>query len=148
MNGQIQKIETGVRASSKDLQVVSTKIALNYRINKDKANWIYQNLGIDFGNTIIAPAIQESVKSVTAQFTAEELITKRGEVSKSITESLSLRLSANSLLLDNVDIMDFDFSKAFNHAIEVKQVAEQKSLTAKNDLVRIQVEALQAKAKA
>lgn len=148
LNTRIQKIEAGASASSKDLQIVTSKVALNFQLDSSKANTIFQNLGKDYQETIIAPTIQESVKSATAQYTAEQLITKRPEVKESIYKSIKERLKKNNIIVTEFSIVDFSFSREFNRAIEEKQVAEQAALRAKNDLDRIKIEATQVEAKA
>jgi len=83
-----QKVETSSESSTKDLQTVQVSIAVNYNVNKDTANLLYQEVGVDYASIIIQPAILESIKSSMAQYTAEELITKRAEVSNKIQETL------------------------------------------------------------
>ncbi len=73
---QVQKTESEAAAASMDLQDVSSKVALNYHIVPNKANSVYQTIGVSFKERIIDPAVQEVVKAVTAKYTAEELITK------------------------------------------------------------------------
>ena len=148
INVRVQKIEADATASSKDLQNVTSKVALNFYLSKEKANTIFQELGLEYRITIIEPAIQESIKSATAAYTAEELITKRPEVKKDVFESIRDRLEKNNIIVTDFSIIDFNFTDEFNKAIEKKQIAEQLALTAKNDLNRIQTEAQQALAKA
>jgi prohibitin 2 len=148
MNVRIQKIEADATASSKDLQNVTSKVALNYQLASEKAHIIYRNLGLDYAASIIHPTIQESVKSATAKFTAEELITKRSQVKDDVYQYIKKRLSANNILVTDFSIVDFSFSPEFNKAIEAKEVAKQKAITAKNDLERIKAEADQAIAQA
>ncbi len=143
MDVQIQKSETDASASSKDLQIVHSRIALNYHITPDKAWVIYQDVGVEFKQRLIDPAVQEAVKAATAQFTAEELITRRAEVSTQIKGILSERLVARNILVDEFNIVDFTFSAVFNEAIESKQTAEQSALKAERDLERIKIEAEQ-----
>jgi regulator of protease activity HflC (stomatin/prohibitin superfamily) len=106
-------------------------------------NVIYQEIGLFFKERIIDPAVQEAVKAVTAQFTAEELITRRSEVKEQIRESLAKRLLVFNIIVDDFNIVDFSFSREFNAAIEAKQTAEQQALKAKRDLDRIKIEAEQ-----
>ncbi|MEN0110093.1 MAG: SPFH domain-containing protein [Planctomycetota bacterium] len=148
LDARVQKVQYEATASSKDLQNVSSKVAVNFRINPDEAGWIYDNLGLQYALTIVEPAIQESVKAATAEYTAEELITKRAEVSEKIRGRLTERLVASNLLIEAFSIIDFSFSDEFNRAIELKQIAEQSALTATNDLRRIEIEAQQALAEA
>lgn len=140
MDVKIQKDEIPASAASKDLQVVTSKIALNYHLAPDSVNHIWQNVGRDYNSRIIAPAIQEAVKAVTARFTAEELITKREQVKEEIKANLSERLMERAIIVDEFNIIDFDFSKAFNDAIEQKVTAEQLKLKAERDLERIVIE--------
>ena len=143
MDVKIQKSETDASASSKDLQTVHSRIAINYHITPDQASAIYQDVGLSFKERLIDPAVQEAVKATTAQFTAEELITRRAEVSAQIKGSLADRLLAHNILVDEFNIVDFTFSDVFNVAIESKQTAEQAALKAQRDLERIKIEAEQ-----
>lgn len=145
---KVQKSLTDASASSKDLQIVQSTVALNYHIEPDKAYRVYQNLGIHFKERIIDPAVEEVVKAVTARFTAEELITKRPTVSSAMKEGLKIRLIEHNIIVDEFSIVNFSFSKLFMEAIEEKQTAEQKALKAKRDLDRIKIEAEQKVANA
>lgn len=143
MDVKVQKVETDAAAASSDLQDISTRVALNYHVVPDKANIVYQNIGVHFGERIIDPAIQEVVKAVTAKYTAEELITKRAVVGETMRLALAERLVVNNIAVDAFSIMTFSFSKVFTEAIESKQTAEQLALKAKRDLDRIKIEAEQ-----
>ena len=145
---KIQKDEMPASASSKDLQIVTSIIALNYHLDPNGVNKIWQEVGRNYNSRIIAPSIQEAVKSVTAKFTAEELITKREEVKDQIKLNLSERLSSRFIIVDEFNIIDFSFSSAFNEAIEAKVTAEQLKLKADRDLERIKIEADQKVAEA
>lgn len=147
---RVHKMEASATASSKDLQVVSTKIALNYRLDASRVVEIFRNIGtrVVVESTIIDPALQESLKKATAQYTAEELITKRQQVKETLGESIKLTLAKSDILVTELSITDFQFDAQYQQAVESKQVAEQRALTARNDLARIRVEAEQAEAKA
>lgn len=140
MDVKIQKDEVPASASSKDLQVVTSKIALNYHLDPGTVNKVWQEVGKNYNTRIIAPSIQEGVKAVTAKFTAEELITKREEVKEQIKANLTNRLFERSIIVDEFNIIDFEFSPAFNEAIEAKVKAEQLKLKADRDLERIKIE--------
>ena len=140
MDVKIQKDEIPASASSKDLQVVTSKIALNYHLDPKAVNKIWQEVGKNYNTRIIAPSIQEGVKAVTARFTAEELITKREGVKEQIKSNLTSRLLEHAILVDEFNIIDFEFSAAFNEAIEAKVKAEQLKLKADRDLERIKIE--------
>ena len=143
MDVKIQKAITDAAAASSDLQDVDLSVALNYHIIPDKANVVYQTIGIAFKERIIDPAIQEVMKAVTARYTAEELITKRPAVSSQMQEALSERLLKSNIAVDAFSIVSFSFSQTFTDAIEAKQTAEQNALKARRDLDRVKVEAEQ-----
>src|SRR5919108_3127646 len=148
MEVRTQKIVESATSASKDLQDVSTQVALNYHLNPDKAQVVYKQLGYDYANRVIVPAIQESVKQVTARFNAEELITNRETVKSQIEEQIKARLAAYNIIADAVSITDFQFSDQFRSAVEAKVAAQQRALQAQNELRRIQIEAQQNEAKA
>jgi prohibitin 2 len=133
------KFQAEATAASNDLQEVQTVIALNYHIDPGDSNVIYQQLGADYAERIIAPTIQESVKASVAKFNAEELITKRETAKAVIAATIRNTLSARNLVVETVFITDFQFSQAFANQIEQKVVAFQKYLTEQNNLKSIQV---------
>mgnify|MGYP001944801151 CR=1 FL=1 len=143
MDVKIQKVITDAASASSDLQDVDLSVALNYHIIPDKANLVYQTIGIQFKERIIDPAIQEVMKAVSARYTAEELITKRPAVSTEMQDALTARLLNSNISVDAFFIVSFSFSQTFTDAIEAKQMAEQNALKAKRDLDRIKVEAQQ-----
>ncbi len=143
MDVRIQKAQTDTKAASKDLQTVSSTIAINYHVDPDKVNRVYQKIGRFYKEKVIDPMVQESVKHATAQFTAEELITRRSEVRDLIKKNLTERLRPFNIIVDEFNIVDFSFSRSFDAAIEAKQTAEQQALKAQRDLERIKIEAEQ-----
>jgi len=143
MDVTIQKEEKGTSASSKDLQIVSTKVAVNYHLDPLHVNWIYQNLRHEANVRIVAPSIEESIKKTTAKYTAEQLITHREKVKDDLRETISSLLAKSHIMVDDVFMTDFNFSPEFNAAIEAKVTAEQKALQAKNVLEQRKYEAEQ-----
>ncbi|MFC1769571.1 prohibitin family protein [Nitrospirota bacterium] len=143
MDVTIQKSQTEAVAASSDIQETSSVIALNYHIDPDKANWVYQNLRHQVKSRIIDPAVQEVVKAVTARYNAVDLITKRAKVGQDIKEELRARLLKSNIIVDEFSIIDFQFGEQFSRAIESKQTAEQLALKAARDLDRITIEAEQ-----
>lgn len=139
----IQKGEGDGEAASKDLQIVHTKIAINYHVRPDAVVSVYRDLGNEPGERIIAPSVQEAVKAVTARFTAEELISRRSQVRDEIILALKERMARHGLAVDEFSIVNFNFSKTFNEAIEAKTTADQLKMKAERDLQRIDVEAKQ-----
>ncbi len=144
MDVKVLKYDTKASSASQDLQTVSTEVTLNYHINPETVPEIYRNIGVNYQDKIIQPAVQEVVKAVTAQFTAEQLITQRPVVKDKIDQALNERLLKSNIIVDTISITNFDFSESFNQAIEAKVTAEQNALAAKNKLEQVKYEAEQA----
>jgi regulator of protease activity HflC (stomatin/prohibitin superfamily) len=139
MEVRTQKFQAEASAASKDLQEVQTVIALNYRIDPQQVNKIYQLLGVNYADRVISPTIQESVKASVAKFNAEELITKRETAKGVIADAIRSTLASNNIAAQNVFITDFKFSQSFADQIEQKVVAFQKYLTEQYNLKTVQV---------
>jgi regulator of protease activity HflC (stomatin/prohibitin superfamily) len=124
---RVQKQESSAEASSKDLQDVFTDVALNWHIIPEEANAIYQQIGNEnlVIEKIINPAVEEVLKAVMAQYTAEEIITKRGQVKAGVDDSLTTRLANYHIGVDDISLVHVHFSKRFSDAVEAKQIAEQ-----------------------
>ena len=142
------KYTKSTTSASQDLQTVSTEITVNYHPEPNSVNYLYKEVGLDYENRIIQPTVEEVVKQVTANYNAEELITKRPQVKQDIEAEISARLADFNITTEIVSITDFQFSILFAQAIEAKVEAEQRALQAENDLKRIEVEARQFEAQA
>ena len=136
-------IDANISGVSKDLQNVSTSIALNYHPDPALVNILYQEIGPDFERRIINPAVQEVPKAITAEYRAEDLITQRETVKSAIVIRLTARLAEKGIIVDDVSLTNFEFSEIFAAAIENKVKAEQEAQEAENKLIRIEVEARQ-----
>jgi regulator of protease activity HflC (stomatin/prohibitin superfamily) len=142
------KYASDARSASRDLQTVETTVTVNYHPDKESVHILYRDLGLDYESRVIQPAIEETVKQVTAKYNAEELITKRPLVKEDIEVAIIERLNQFEVITDVISITDFEFSPLFAQAIESKVEAEQNALRAENDLRRIEVEARQIEANA
>jgi len=131
---RIQLEEYDVSAFSSDAQVVQTQVALNFRIDPQKAPEIYKNIGKNYQYIIIAPIIQETVKANTAKYPLDDLVKKRGEVKNAITVALIQTLESKGIIVTEVALTNFEFSPEVQAAIEDKQVAAQDALAAENRL--------------
>jgi len=137
------KFVKSTSSASQDLQTVSTEVTVNYHPSYESVHFLYKEVGLDYENRVIQPAIEEVVKQVTANYNAEELITKRPLVKSDIETEIGKRLGDFNIITEVVSITDFQFSALFASAIESKVEAEQKAFRAENDLKRIEVEAQQ-----
>jgi len=138
-----QKAESPATAGTHDLQSVKTEVSVNYHLRADALIDTLTRVGPNIEGKIIDPRIQEVVKAVVAKFSAENLLVQREMVKSQIEEGLRNQLAEYNVVLEGIQITNFNFSQQFDHAIEAKQTAEQAALKAKNDLERIKVEAEQ-----
>ena len=141
LNIRVQKTEVTTNSSSKDLQDVDMSLVVNYRIDKEKSINLYKTVGKNYEIIILEPAIEEEIKAVTSRYTAEELITQRSKVSEEAKQELDKKVSKYGIIINEFNITNFKFSEEFSKAIEEKQVAEQKVLTAKQELEKERIEA-------
>ena len=144
MEIRVQKEEQDVTAATRDMQDVNAKLALNFALDNETALKVYKELGKDYKARVIIPALQESFKAAASEYSAQELITERTAIKIKSMEVIKSRLEKYGIRVVDLNIVNFSFSAAFNQAIESKQVAVQQAEKAKQDLVRIQVEAEQA----
>ncbi|MEN6373029.1 MAG: prohibitin family protein [Armatimonadota bacterium] len=142
MEVRTQKESSEATAASKDLQIVTTSLALNFHIDSKKAGDLYRNIGTNYKDRIIDPAVQESIKMVTARYTAEQLIKSRAAVKAEVEEDITRRLRAYDLIVEpaGLSITNFNFSPEFNAAIESKQVAQQEAEKQKYILQKAELE--------
>jgi regulator of protease activity HflC (stomatin/prohibitin superfamily) len=133
MDNRVQKSTQDMSCFSSDIQEVSMTYTVNYQISKQDAMTIYKTIGIGYYDTVIAPCITESVKIVTAQYTAEDLVSSRSLMASQIEEVLSQKLAAYNIELVGASIENMDFTDAFTDAVEAKQVAEQNKLRAETE---------------
>jgi regulator of protease activity HflC (stomatin/prohibitin superfamily) len=124
-----QKEESQASAASKDLQTVTTILALNFHVEPSRVDDLYRDVGRDYVSRIIDPAVQESLKVVTARYTAEELVRVRAQVKDEVEREITERLTTYNIIVEpnGLSIVNFDFSPEFNRAIEEKQVAQQQA---------------------
>lgn len=136
MDVRTQKEVQKASASSKDIQNVTTTVAVNFALDPSRVAKIYQEFGDDIRSRILDPAIQEAIKSTTAKYTSEELVTKRHIVKEALTAELMVRCAQKGLVLGtgDVSITDFDFDPAFKAAAEAKMTALQKAMQTENEL--------------
>ena len=133
ISNKIQKKEVAANAVSKDLQTVNSNVAVNFRVSNASSASVFQNIGRGYEDVVLLPAVQESMKSVSAKYTAEELITKREAVSEETKDTLESKVQEYGIIIEKFNIVNFDFTDEFNAAIEAKQVAEQNLLKTKTE---------------
>ncbi len=140
MDNRIVKLEVATEAFSSDLQTVSVNLAVNYRVDTAKSYSIVKNVGTNYEDVLITPAVNEVMKSIMASYTAERSITNRNLISTALLDELNEKLSDSGIHVSDINIIDFDFSDAYVAAIESKQVAEQEKLSAKIEQEQLTME--------
>ncbi|HXE67304.1 MAG TPA: prohibitin family protein [Rhodanobacteraceae bacterium] len=150
MNVQIQKSQTQETAASRDLQDVTSEVAVNWAINPLDAEWVYERLGDEsqLADKVIAPIVSNAVKAVAAHYDAEQLVEKRDVVRDEIQKQIVAALGQYKVQVQGVNITNFQFSQDYAKAIEQKQVAQQRAQQAEYDLARVKVQAQQEVAQA
>lgn len=133
MDNRTQVAHLQLSAFSSDIQEVLVSYSMNYQIEKANAQKIYKEIGVDYYNTVMAPRIQEVVKSVIAKYTAEDLIESREALSVQITNDLIKQLGAYNIVVVSTAVENIDFSDAFTASVEDKVVAEQALLKAQTE---------------
>lgn len=125
INIKVQKSEMQSEASTKDLQIVDTNVAVNYRINAENATTLFREVGTGYEETVLQPAIKESIKSAIAQYNAEEITVNRSAVSQSCLKAIQDKVVKYGIIIEDFNLTDFNFTEEYTKAIEAKQVAEQ-----------------------
>lgn len=151
---RVQNTQSTQSAASKDLQVVTTQVAVNYHLEASKVDKIYQNVGslAAVQSRILNPAISNAVKAVTARFNADELVANRDQVRAEVAQQIRQSVTPYDVVIDAVNITNFAFSRRYDHAIEAKQVAQQRALQAQYELQQAKIDSqkqvVEAKAQA
>lgn len=133
MDNRTQKVEISTSAFSSDIQQVDLKMSVNYCIDQNTAQTLYRTVGENYYETVMFPRIQENVKAVFSQYTAENLIAKREKLSEAIAENTRTDLANYGITIVSFAVEDIDFTDAFTNAVEAKQVAAQNKLTAETE---------------
>jgi regulator of protease activity HflC (stomatin/prohibitin superfamily) len=129
-----KKLEVYTEAASSDLQTVQVNGVLNYHVDPQAVNVLYQRVGLGYESILIEPALQEAIKAATAQFRIERILSERAVLKTQIQDVLSARLGPNNIIIDQFSLSNVEFSAEFNAAIERKQVAEQSALQKQYEL--------------
>lgn len=152
MDNKVQKVDVDANSTSKDLQNIDSTLSINFHLAPESSAAMYKNIGKNYVDTLLQPAIQEGAKDVMAQYRAEELITLRSKVGAQIRDAITNKITEYGIVIDKFNITNFKFSKAFDEAIEQKLVAEQNKIKAQTEneqrVAAAEADAAEAKARA
>lgn len=125
----VQKFEVPGESSTKDLQNLSARFAINFRIDSTQVVEVRRRQGTleNIVSKIIAPQTQEAFKIAAAKRTVEEAITKRSELKEDFDHALGDRLDKYGIIVLDTSVVDLTFSPEFARAVEEKQIAEQRA---------------------
>jgi regulator of protease activity HflC (stomatin/prohibitin superfamily) len=144
MDNRVQKTTIELPCFSSDIQEVNTVYTVNYQISKTNAQNLYRDVGTGYLETVVNPTVQETVKTIIAKYTAEDLIAKRAEVAVEIETLLTTNLARYNIDVSSTAIENMDFTDSFTAAVEAKAVAAQQKLQAQIEQDRLTMEATQA----
>jgi regulator of protease activity HflC (stomatin/prohibitin superfamily) len=144
---QIQRADIKTQAFSKDLQTMNSHLVVNHRIQKETVVSIYRNLGPNYVENIVDPAVQEVFKAIAARYSAEKIISERSLLVEEINTEVKERLNKKEIIVTDISVTDLDFTDQFLKAVEDKQVAEQQAKMSEKLVEKAKKDAEQAIAK-
>lgn len=124
---QIQRANIKTQAFSKDLQTMDAHLVVNHRIEQGTAVSIFRNLGPNYVENIVDPAVQEVFKAIAARYSAERVISERNELVSEINREVKERLTTKQIVVTDISVVDLSFTDQFLKAVEDKQVADQQA---------------------
>lgn len=130
-----------VETYSKDIQTAHTTVTVNHRLDPTKIGQIYQDLGADYENKVVAPAVLSTIKVVFGQYSATESIDSRQKLVKDMTDAVETRLAQYGIIVENVSVEDIAFSKSYDESVEARMKAEVEVQKAKQTLLQEQINA-------
>jgi prohibitin 2 len=125
---------------SMDLQMVTIAIRVLHKPSPNQLVWIYRHLGLNYDERVLPSIMNECAKAVVARYNANELLTKREQVSREISQDLQARATNFNIVLEDVAITHLAFSPEYARAVEAKQVAQQDASRAKYIVIGAQQE--------
>jgi prohibitin 2 len=143
MDVRIQRLDGKTEAYTKDVQEAQVEFVLTYKLRPQAAAEVYRSVGDDWANKLIGQAVYQHLKNVIGQWDAVDLIANRQRANDAAQESIVQALGANSIDVTGFSITDFQFSRAFNAAVEAKVIAQQRAQEAQNHTEQIKQEAQQ-----
>lgn len=137
-----------IDAASSEYQAVKLTGTMNYHLQAERANELYQTVGLSFANSVIDPAFNDFIKEVVPQYEANTILGKRDEIRSKAKQQLGDNLARYGIIVDDIYISNISFSDDYQAAIEKKQTAQQNVEAERQILAQKGVQAQQAVAEA
>ena len=143
MDVKTQKNTLNTQVYTKDIQQANIKYVINYNVQPNSVNRLFQQVGMDYEAKILTPVVEGTIKDIIGKWNAQDLIANREKATGDILFKLQAQLKDNYINVTDFQMVDINYSKVFEQAIESKGTAEQEALKAKNKTVQVQEEAKQ-----
>ncbi|MBE7707128.1 MAG: prohibitin family protein [Cyanobacteria bacterium SIG27] len=143
MNVKTQKLSTPTEVYTKDIQQAKISYVVNYNLMPNHVHEMYREVGKNYVDTILIPAIEGNIKDVIGKWNAQDLVANRATATADILNKLQTQLEKRYISVTSFQIIDINYSEVFERAIESKVTAEQEALKAKNKTVQVEEEAKQ-----
>ena len=143
MNVKTQKVTLNTAVYTKDIQQAKITYVVNFNVQPEFVNKLFQEVGVDYKNTILLPVVEGTIKDIIGKWNAQDLIANREIATNDILFKLQEQLKDNYLNITDFQLVEINYSDVFERAIESKVTAEQEALKAKNKTVQVEEEAKQ-----
>ena len=143
MDVKTQKNTFTTAVYTKDIQQAKITYVINFNVQPDKVNKLFQEIGLDYVSKIISPVVEGTIKDIIGKWNAQDLIANREKATDDILFKLQEQLSRNYINVTDFQMTEINYSSVFEKAIESKVTAEQEALRAKNKTVQVEEEAKQ-----
>lgn len=143
LDTRILRYDGQTEAYTKDVQEATVKFTLNYRLQQNSVAMVYKSVGTDWENKLVPQVVMQDLKDIIGQWDAVDLIANRQKVNDQVGADIKKSLADRAVDSVAFSITDFEFSGAFNHAVEAKVIAQQRALESQNKTEQIKQEANQ-----
>ena len=143
MNIKTQRTTIKTSVYTKDIQQAKITYVLNFNVQPDKVNKLFQEVGMNYVETILTPVVEGTIKDIIGKWNAQDLIANREKATGDILFKLQNQLKDNYINVTDFQMIEINYSDVFERAIESKVTAEQEALKAKYKTVQVEEEAKQ-----
>ena len=143
MDVKTQKVNFTTEVYTKDIQQAKISYVVNYNLVPQYVHQMFREVGMNYKDTILIPAIEGNIKYIIGRWNAQDLVANRAVATADILNKLQMQMQDRYINVTSFQIIDINYSEVFEKAIESKVTAEQEALKAKNKTVQVEEEAKQ-----